>query len=344
MDNVIKRMSLEQIQDLLESYGEPSYRAKQLFEWLHSHNVQNYDEMTNLPKSLRQRLSKDYPLFQNSASNTQESEDGSRKYIMDLADGNSVETVGIVNDDDGNRITVCFSSQVGCPVNCTFCATGGLGFVRNLAADEMVSQIVMVERDFDKRVNNVVAMGQGEPFLNYKELISALHEINSPDGLGIGARQITVSTSGIPDGIIRFSNEPEQFRLAVSLHSAIQETRDQLMPNLKSQPLTELKDALIEYEARKGRRITIEYLLLDGVNDSSRYLNALYDFVSDLNAHVNLLSYNQIEGMGYKGSNASRIGEWNNKLNKMGIRSSIRKSKGSDIHGACGQLAANAQN
>ncbi len=354
MTTSIRSLDMEALADIVEGYGQPRYRAKQLHEWLHTHNVSSYDEMTNVPKSLREKLIEDWPLTTSIVTERLESSDGSRKYLIELSDGALVEAVGIV-DDDGDlaspepkddkqdasrpRLTVCASSQVGCAMGCAFCATGSQGLERNLTADEMVDQIICIGKDFGTRVDNVVMMGQGEPFQNYDAVIEAIRRMNSDKGLGIGARHITVSTAGITDGIYRFAEEPEQFRLAVSLHSADQATRNDLMPRLSGQPLRKLRKALEFYDEEKGRRITVEYMMLEGVNDSNEQLAQLIDFCRGMRVHVNLLPFNAIEGSSFKPSRHKTISEWARKLGESGIPASIRHSKGQDIAGACGQLA-----
>ncbi len=348
MSQSIKSLDLDQITSLIVELGQPQYRAKQVYEWLHTHNVSSYDDMTNVPKALREALAQRYPLQETKVVEKLESSDGSRKYLIELADGNLVETVGIVDEaksahpsdqeDSDVRLTVCVSSQVGCAMGCEFCATGAQGMTRDLTADEIVDQVVHVGNDFNTRVDNVVLMGQGEPFLNYDNVIEAIRRMNSDKGLNIGARHITVSSSGITDGIYRFADEPEQFRLAISLHSADQTTRNEIMPRLSGQPLRKLKKALEYYSDSKGRRITIEYLLIDGVNDSDTQLNQLIEFCRDINTHVNLLPFNPINNCSYKASKQAVIGKWQKQLQESGIQASIRHSKGQDIAGACGQL------
>lgn len=343
---------MDQLEQLVTDLGQPRFRAKQLHEWLHEHNASSYDEMTNLPKAMREQLAQDFPLQETTILQVQESEDGTRKYLLKLADGAVVECVGILdgpgeNDDDdpiGNaadrRLTVCCSTQVGCAMKCSFCATGCQGLERNLTADEIVDQVVLVGRDFGKRVSNVVIMGQGEPFQNYDATLEAMKRMNGDAGLDIGARHITVSTSGLCDGIKRISQEPEQFRLAVSLHSADQDTRNELMPRLSSQNLKKLHATLESYGDAKGRRVTLEYMLLAGINDSREALDALIRFCEGLNVHVNLLPFNEVEGIDYEPSRTEVVRRWQKGLEDAGIPCSVRKSKGADIAGACGQLRA----
>lgn len=346
MGKDIRDMQVAELEEVLVELDQPKYRAKQVYEWLHTHNANDYSDMTNLPKALREVLGEQYPLGSLELVEREDSIDGSRKYLFKLSDGNLVEAVGIVSgsdEDEAQRLTVCFSTQVGCGMECKFCATGQEGFIRNLTSSEMVQQISFIQKDFASdsevdRVSNVVAMGQGEPFMNYEELIAALQRINTDKGLGIGARHITVSTSGILSGISKFTEEPEQYRLAISLHSANQQKRDQLMPRLSNQPLKRLKDALIDYNLKKNRRVTIEYLMIDDVNDSDKDLEDLIDFCKGIHCHVNLIPMNSVEGTKYHPSSMMLIRDWEAELSGSGIPTSIRRSKGSDINGACGQL------
>ena len=332
----IRTYSLEQLQDILAELNQPKFRAKQLHEWLHGKHALSYDEMLNIPKTLRSALSEHYPLFQPAVTDRQISKDGTRKYILQLHDGQQVETVGIPSDD--GRLTVCFSTQVGCSMGCTFCATAKEGFTRNLLAEEIIDQLIVVQNDFQQRISNAVGMGQGEPFLNYDEVLLALRLMNDPDGFNIGARHITVSTCGIIPSIDRFSREPEQFTLAVSLHSAIQSKRDELMPHVKNQTLHQLKAALASYIQRTNRRVTFEHLLIQGVNDGSQDLKALVSFCSDLLCHVNLIMLNNIEQSPLKPSDSETAKRWMETLNQHHIEATVRRSRGADIAGACGQL------
>lgn len=341
MEKNIRSFSLDELTALMSDWGQPGFRAKQLHEWLHKHNATSYDQLTNLPKSLREQLASSFPLYEPKVVDKRESKDGTRKYLIELCDGLCVETVGMMEaqEEEGEpRVTVCCSTQVGCPMDCSFCATGKEGFARNLTADEIVDQLIVVEKDLGTRINNVVLMGQGEPFMNYDSMIDALHRINTDEGLNIGARKITISTSGLIDGIYSLIEEPEQFRLAVSLHSAIQTTRNRLMPRLANQPLEALHDALLEYSAKKNRRITLEYMLIEDVNDSEKELDMLIAFCDGIKCHVNLIPFNKIDKAEFQSSSAETQAHWMKTLSSHGIPASLRYSKGSDIAGACGQL------
>ena len=316
MDTSIKTFTLAQLEALMADWGQPAFRSKQLYEWLHTHHVGAYDQMTNLPKSLRQKLEQEYPLAGLALADQQVSRDGTRKYVFTLADGVQVETVGIPSDprdEEAGRLTVCVSTQAGCPMQCAFCATGHEGLSRSLASDEIVDQVHAVQSDFGRRVSNVVAMGQGEPFLNYDATLAAMRKLNEKQGLNIGARHIAVSTCGLIDGIER-------------------------QPKVDSQPLGMLRETLLRYVDTTGRRVTLEHLLIKDVNDSDDDLAALIDFCRGMICHVNLLPMNPVPGTSLDGASQQRLKEWRDVLEARHIDASIRVSHGSDIAGACGQL------
>jgi 23S rRNA (adenine2503-C2)-methyltransferase len=269
----------------------------------------------------------------------QESGDGTRKYLLELADGVTVETVGLPS---GNRLTVCFSTQAGCAMGCSFCATGASGLTRDLSPGEMVDQLNVVAADFGRRVSNAVAMGQGEPLANYDNVLAALRLINSEQGVGIGGRHITISTCGLVAGIRRLASEPEQFTLAVSLHSAVQETRDRLMPGVRAISLAGLRQALVDYSGATGRRPSLEYALVANVNDSPAELEALVDYCRGMLVHVNLIAINPVAGTGMGRPGGERIRGFHSALTDAGIEVSIRTERGTDIDAACGQLRQRA--
>ena len=362
MNKDIYSYSIDELQSLFGELGLPRFRAQQLFEWLHTHNAISYDQMTNLPKALRQQLSIAFPLSRTTLKEKQTSSDGTRKYLLELSDNELVESVGIPSpppadksvpnvsretfldvfmpstpSNEMQRLTVCFSTQVGCGMGCVFCATGQEGLSRNLSAQEIVDQVVTVQQDFGQRVSNLVAMGQGEPFLNYENLMMALRRFNTDKGFQIGARHITVSTCGILQGIQQFTQEPEQFTLAVSLHSAVQVKRNYIMPALASQPLDQLRSVIEEYISKTRRRITFEYLLLQDINDTEEDLLALIEYCKGLLCHINLIPFNET-GAALQGSSMDRIKVWLQRLNANNISTTLRHSKGADIAGACGQL------
>ena len=324
-----------ELRDLLARLGQPVFRAKQVEEWVWSKNARSFDDMTNLPKSLREELARHLTLGAAEELARQSSADGSRKYLLGLADGVSVECVGMPS---GNRLAVCASTQAGCAMGCAFCATGGAGLTRSLTAAEIYEQVMHVRDDFGTRVTSVVLMGQGEPFMNYDATLEALRRLNSPDGAGIGARHLTVSTCGIIPQIMRFANEPEQFTLAVSLHSAVQKTRNALMPGVRKYSLVNLYDAMGTYVSKTGRRPTYEYALIGGVNDTEPELQALCDFCEGTLAHVNLIQLNEVEGSKLRPSTPARAEDFVRRLASVGVEATVRNSRGSDIDAACGQL------
>lgn len=340
MEHDITSLTYDELENLLKSLGQPSFRAKQLFQWLYLHHARTYDEMTNLPSSLRAALHESYPLRTGKVVNRQISSDGTRKYVIEFHDGVCVETVAMpsASIDGIDRLSVCISTQAGCPMGCTFCATGEEGLTRNLTSGEMIEQLILVQHDMGRRISSLVAMGQGEPFLNYDSTIAALRVANSPLAFNIGARHITISTCGILDGIRKLSEEPEQFTLAVSLHSAEQEVRDLLMPAVANAPLNELKSSLLHYREKTNRRVTFEYLMIKGLNDTPEALERLIEYCDGMLCHVNLLPMNRIAGSRYKPSGETTMRIWMESLSRRGIETTRRQSRGSDIAGACGQL------
>ena len=321
--------------ELLAELKQPSFRAKQIEEWVWVRNARSFDEMTNLPKSLREELSKRLTLGGVEEVARQGSVDGSRKYLLRFPDGVSVECVGMPSR---NRLAVCVSTQAGCAMGCAFCATGGAGLTRSLTSAEIYEQVMHVRDDFNTRVTSVVMMGQGEPFMNYDATLEALRKLNSPEGAGIGARHLTVSTCGVIPQIMRFANEPEQFTLAVSLHSAVQKTRNALMPGVRKYSLVNLYNAMGEYVNKTSRRPTYEYALIGGINDTESELQALCDFCEGTLAHVNLIQLNEVEGSKLRPSTPERAQDFVRALARVGVEATVRDSRGADIDAACGQL------
>ena len=331
----LRTLSTHDLEELLGDMGQPSFRAKQIVEWTLGRHVSSFDEMTNIPRELRESLSEQFTLGGVEQVARQESHDGSRKYVVALSDGISVECVGMPSR---GRLSICISTQAGCGMGCSFCATGAHGLRRSLTAEEMVDQVSHVSDDFGTRATSVVFMGQGEPFMNYDATLAALRMLNSPEGFGIGARHLTVSTCGIIPGISRFSKESEQFTLAISLHSAVQATRNMLMPGVKRYSLIHLHEVMGEYVTATGRRPSYEYALIAGVNDTDFELEALVDFTAGTLAHVNIIRLNDVEGSKFRPSSQGRAEEFVRRLEKAGVETTIRNSRGSDIDAACGQL------
>jgi 23S rRNA (adenine2503-C2)-methyltransferase len=332
----IKGLSLGELATALAERGAPRYRTGQIVQWIYAKGVHSFDEMTNLPAALRLQLEGDFALPVPRIALRQVSNlDDTRKYLFELADGEHVEAVGLPAND---RLTVCFSTQAGCAMGCSFCATGAAGFVRDLAPGEMVDQVRLVAEDYGRRASNAVAMGQGEPFANYDAVLAGMRFMNDSDALGIGARHLTVSTCGLVSGIRRLAEEPEQFTLAVSLHSAVQATRDRIMPGVRGISLSQLRAALGEYSEKTGRRPSLEYALLEGVNDTDRELAALIQFARGMLAHVNLIGANPVDGLPFRRSSAQRARAFETALSAAGIETSLRAERGADIDAACGQL------
>jgi len=332
------------LQDIMTDLGHKPYRGRQLADWLYLRRVKTFEEMDNLPRALRQALEERFSLQQPKLVEKLIDPDGTVRYVLQLGDEQLTETVALTSS---GRLTVCFSTQVGCALGCIFCATAKLGLARSLLAGEMLAQLAVVADDFaETRISNVVAMGQGEPFANYEATLSALRMMNSPGLFGVGARHITVSSAGLISQVKRFAAEPEQFTLAISLHSARQRTRDFLMPKLAAQPLDKLREALVYYMAETSRRVSLEYALIEGVNDSRQSLASLLAFceVPSPGFHVNLLSLNEIseflpDAEPLKRAGAAAFSRFEQELSRAGISVSKRVSRGESIAAACGQLA-----
>lgn len=333
----LRALSQRELEEVLSELGQPRFRAKQIQYWILNKNIGSISEMSNLPKSLRSLLEERFSLAAPKVVSSLVSEDGSRKYLLRYGDGALAECVGMPS---GQRLAACVSTQSGCAMGCSFCATGKLGLTRSLESFEIYEQAQHIADDFGSRVTSVVFMGQGEPFMNYDATLAALRQMNSPQGLGIGARHLTVSTCGIIPGILRFAKEDEQFTLAVSLHSAVQSTRNMLMPGVKRYSLLNLYEAMGTYVDITGRRPTYEYALIRGVNDTEDELGALCDFCRGNLAHVNIIQLNEVKKSRYQPSSDARAGEFVRRLNAVGVEATIRASRGSDIAAACGQLAS----
>lgn len=332
----IHTLSHGQLAALMEELHQPKFRASQIEEWVWEKNAHTFDEMSNLPKSLRDLLSQHLTIGTPKELARQISLDGSRKYLLQFTDGVSAECVGMPTK---NRLAVCASTQAGCGMGCTFCATGKAGLTRSLTASEIYEQVRHIGDDFHTRVTSVVLMGQGEPFMNYDETLKALRRLNSNKGAGIGARHLTVSTCGIIPGIKKFASEKEQFGLAVSLHSANQATRNKLMPGVRKYSLLYLYDVMGEYVDKTGRRPTYEYALIHGVNDTDAELDALCDFCRGTLAHVNLIQLNEVPGSPFTPSTEERANQFVQRLGSVGVAATIRNPRGADIDAACGQLS-----
>ncbi|GLB25913.1 putative dual-specificity RNA methyltransferase RlmN [Lacrimispora xylanolytica] len=332
----IKSMDLEKLTSFVASLGEKPFRAKQLYEWMHKKLASDYDEMTNLPKSLKEKLLQSAAFTSLVVVDEKISQiDGTRKYLFSLSDGNIIESV-LMKYNHGN--SVCISSQVGCRMGCRFCASTLDGLERNLTASEMLDQIYRIQKLTGERVSNVVVMGSGEPMDNYDNLIDFIRLLTDENGLNISQRNITVSTCGIVPGIKKLADEDLQITLALSLHAPNDEVRKTLMPIAKRYSLSEVLPACQEYFEKTGRRLTFEYSLVSGVNDNLKEAKALADLLKGINGHVNLIPVNPIKERDYVQSDRKAILDFKNYLEKNGINVTIRREMGRDINGACGQL------
>ncbi len=332
----IRSMESEELIQLMRELNEPSYRAKQIFAWLHERMATDYDQMSDIPGTLRDKLRAAYPLTVLTVDRMQESaKDGTRKYLFRLPDGNYVETV-FMRYKHGN--SVCISSQVGCRMGCRFCASTLEGLTRDLEPSEMVEQIYAVSRDTGERVSNIVVMGIGEPLDNYDNLIKFYRLITSDKGLDISGRNITVSTCGIVPGIYRLADEHLQLTLALSLHAPTDELRRTIMPIANEYTIEELIKACKYYADTTGRRISLEYSLIGGVNDSMKDADGLSRIAHRIGAHINLIPVNNVKEREFKRGNRESIAAFKNKLEKNANNVTIRREIGQDIDASCGQL------
>jgi len=326
-------------EEIAEHIGAPLMRGRQLFQWLHKKRVFDVQAMTDMSKSDRERVGAAHAVAALKPVVEQESpHSGTRKTLFELADGETVESVLLTQ---GQRITLCLSSQAGCPLGCSFCATGQAGFRRNLSAAEIVEQALRLVSGIDaleEATPNIVYMGMGEAFLNYDAVMKSIRLLMHPEGMHIGARKITVSTAGDVAGIARFTEEPWQVRLSVSLHAADDELRSKLVPLNRRYPLKELHEALLRYQQVRNRQVTIEWVLMDGVNDSPAQAKALARFLGGLDAVVNLIPWNAVPDLPYRPSLPAQRERFVETLAKTGIKATLRKERGEDIDAACGQL------
>ena len=363
MLNDVKSLTRAELETQFAEWHQPVYRVTQLLEWLYTHRVTSWDTMANLPKTLREKLAENFSLQTLELVRKQGSRGATQKFLWRLHDHALIESVLIpaspaLYGDASDRHTLCMSTQIGCAYGCKFCASGLDGWKRNLTPNEIVEQVVSIERlgpqskvrsqssaaqppTGDSRlrtVDNLVVMGMGEPLANYDNLLKALRILNAPWGGGIGARKITISTSGLAPQIRKLAVEPEQFRLAVSLHGATDEVRNKTMPINRKYPLKELTAALEYYQSKKGRMMTFEYILIAGVNDSFEQAKPLAALARRLFAKVNLIPYNKVEGLPWKQPSKEVQGKFLAALKKQKIAATLRREKGHDIDAACGQL------
>jgi 23S rRNA (adenine2503-C2)-methyltransferase len=329
-----------QIGELLKSWGQPAYRAKQIVEWLYKHKVTSTEQMTNLPKALREKLDSETRIGVMELAGEQFSSDGQTiKRLFRLPDGQLIESV-LMEYDDGRR-TACISTQAGCAMGCVFCATGQMGFARNLTNGEIVEQAVQFARELDAqndRLSNIVLMGMGEPLHNYDYTLQAIHTLNDPDGLGIGQRHITLSTVGLVPAIRKYAEENIQAGLAVSLHAATDEERSKLLPINKRYPISEVIDAVKYFIEKSGRRVTFEWALIRGENDTVEQARKLGMLLQGILCHVNMIPLNPTGGYDGAPSDPERVAAFQQELDVWGVSSTIRVRRGIDIQAGCGQL------
>lgn len=333
-------LTLQKLEALMVEEKQNKFRAKQLFGWIYEKNVTNFDDMSDISKSFRDVLKEKYCLEKPTIFTKQEASDGTVKLLLEMKDGAKVETV-LMRYNYGN--VICVSSQVGCNMGCSFCASGLLKKQRNLESYEMVGEILVMNdllRDAGEKVTHVVVMGTGEPFDNYDNVIDFVRIINDQKALAIGARHITVSTCGIPDKIIKYGREGLQINLAISLHAPNDELRSKLMKVNRAYPLNQLIPAVKDYIDHAGRRVTYEYIMLKGVNDSLEHARQLVELIKPTYAYINLIPYNDVLENGYHRAESETVHAFMDYCLKHGVQTTIRKEFGTDIDAACGQLRA----
>ena len=341
MDKDLKDKTLNEIGQIIEGYQQPKYLGKYIFSFIHQKGAPDIDSITTLSKSFRQQLREDgFFISQLKIAKKMTDTDGTIKYLFELADGLTIESVLLFDDD---RRTLCASTQVGCAIGCLFCATGKMGFRRNLSAGEITDQVNTVEKDTAARIDNVVFMGMGEPMLNYNNVLRAVRILNNPAGKNIGIRKMTISTCGIPEGIEKLAGEGLQIRLAVSLNAADDKLRSRLMGISRKYPLVRLFKALKNYQRKTGRRVTFEYVLIKDVNDSTDDAKKLIPLIRGVKCNVNLIQLNPHSATDLKPSTKDQVRRFAQVLKNSGVETVIRQSKGTHIQAACGQLKSEAR-
>ena len=333
-------MTLEQLREFFAESGDKAFRGNQVYEWLWQKSAHSFDVMTNISKETRELLTSHFVINHIKVDQMQRSSDGTIKNAVRLHDDLVVESVLIPTK---TRTTACVSSQVGCSLDCKFCATARLKRMRNLNPDEIYDQVVAIDNEsrlyFNRPLSNIVFMGMGEPLMNYNNVLKAIEKITSPNGLGMSPKRITVSTSGVPKIIKKMADDGVKFKLAVSLHSAIDEIRTSIMPFNATMNLAELREALQYWYNKTGSRITYEYVVWKGINDTQKDVDALVQFCRFAPSKVNLIEYNPIDDSDFQQANDKAIAMYVNTLERKGITVTVRRSRGKDIDAACGQLA-----
>lgn len=331
----IKEYNLDELQEEMLALGEKKYRAEQIFKWIYVEKIKEFDEMTNLSIELREKLKKEYTMCNFKILKKQEASDGTKKYLFDVLDGNAIESV-LMEYHHGK--TICVSSQIGCKMGCKFCASTGIKFIRSLTCGEIVEQVLAVEQDIGDKISNIVFMGIGEPFDNYENVMRAIKILNNQKGLNIGARHISISTSGLVPMIYKFADEELQCTLSISLHATNDEKRSKMMPINNRYNIDELMKACKYYIERTNKRISFEYALAKDNNDNLNDAKELVKLLKGMLCHVNLIPINKIENGDYVKSTNENIIKFRDYLNANGIVATIRRELGSDIDAACGQL------
>ncbi|PHR90721.1 MAG: 23S rRNA (adenine(2503)-C(2))-methyltransferase RlmN [Leeuwenhoekiella sp.] len=336
----IRALTREELRDFFVAQGEKAFRGNQVYEWLWSKGAHSFEDMTNISKETRSFLDTHFVINHIKVDQMQRSNDGTIKNAVKLHDGLTVESVLIPT---ASRTTACVSSQVGCSLNCKFCATARLKRMRNLNPDEIFDQVVAIDQQsrlyHNRPLSNIVFMGMGEPLMNYKNVVASIEKITAPDGLNMSPKRITVSTSGVPKIIKKMADDGVKFKLAVSLHSALDEVRTDIMPFNEQMPLHELKEALQYWYMKTKKRITYEYVVWRGINDQDKDIEALIDFCLAVPSKVNLIEYNPIDDGQFQQADPEAIDRYVTKLEDRGITVTVRRSRGKDIDAACGQLA-----
>ncbi len=338
---VLSGLSLEQLENFMDEFGVTKFRAKQVHNWIYFKSISNIDEMTNLSKEFREELKTKAIVTETKIKVKQVSSDGTIKYLIEYPDGECVETV-LMRFDNRANLTACVSSQVGCAVNCSFCATGKRGFIRNLSFVEIIEQVLTIQRDTGLKVTNIVFMGQGEPLLNLTNVLKAIEIFNND--FQIGARRITISTSGIIPKINELAEKELQSTLAISLHAPNHKLRAEIMPIENKYPIDELKKALLNYVEKTGRRITVEYILINNFNDTTEVAKELGYLLKDLKCNINLIPYNSTSNDKFKKSSNNNIMKFKYLLEHSGKKVTVRLERGADIDAACGQLKGKVDN
>ena len=330
----IKDYNLDELKKEFQELGEKPYRAEQVFMWLYREKVKEFDDMTNISKELRQKLQENYTMCNYKIAKKLVSKDGTKKYLFDILDGNMIETV-LMEYHHGK--TLCVSSQIGCKMGCKFCASTGIPFVRNLSSGEIVEQILAVEQEENTKISNIVFMGIGEPFDNFDNVINAIGILNNPKGLNIGARHISISTSGIVPKIYELADKKIQCTLSISLHATNDDKRSAMMPVNNAYSIKELMEACKYYIEKTNKRISFEYALIDGHNDSMEDARELAELLGGFVCHVNIIPVNKIKERNYH-SDRKSANRFRGYLEKLGINATVRRTLGADIDAACGQL------